>query len=161
MSIFNNNRWIKIAILLLLIANAATLVLLWTNRPPAHDRPAREGGPFEFISKELGLNAEQKVAYANLRDEHRSAADKLQDSIRAAKDRFFGLLKNNQVDDSTLAICSHAIGEKETALDLLTFRHFRQLRKLCDPGQQQKFDAIIQDAIRNMKGPKGPPPHPH
>jgi len=162
MSIFNNNRWIKISILLLLAGNICTLFLLWTKDRPAHGQQERRpGGPFEFISNELKLTPEQKAAYAQLRDEHRAGARLLEDSIRTAKDGFFALLRDKAVSDSTLKKYSNNITEKEAALDLLTFRHFQQLRMLCDAGQQQRFDAIIQEAIRGMRGrPPGPLPHP-
>jgi len=162
MSIFNNSRWVKIAVLLLLAANIATLILLWTNNRQSHPQPGhRQGGPFEFISKELQLTPGQRTAYALLRDEHRAGARLLEDSIRTAKDRFFGLLKDKAVNDSTLKQYSNNITEKIAALDLFTFRHFQQVRNLCDARQQQRFDAIIQEALSNMRGPAlGPPPHP-
>lgn len=162
MRIFNDNRWIKIAVLLLLVANIATLVLLWTNNRQSHpQQERRQGGPFEFISHELKLTPDQKAVYAQLRDEHRAGARLLEDSIRAAKDVFFALLRDKAVSDSSLKKYSDNIAEKEAALDLLTFRHFQQLRKICDAVQQQRFNAIIQEAIRGMRGPApGPPPHP-
>lgn len=164
MSIFNNNRWMTMVVLLLLAANITTLVLLWNRggNDKVAERPVPAqggGGPFEYLSRELKLDDQQKEAYAKLRDEHRSRADILEQDIRKAKDDYFGLLKTPGVSDSTLKPYLDRITAKEGELDLYTFHHFQDVRKLCNPQQQQRFDEIIQEALHNMRpGRRGPPP---
>jgi hypothetical protein len=50
----------------------------------------------------------------------------------------------------------------ETQLDLLTFKHFQQIRNLCTPTQKAKFDTIIKTVVKMMgpsqQRPQGPPP---
>lgn len=160
MSIFNTNRWMTIVVLLLLAANITTLALLWTRgAAPATGKPGppQHGGPFEYLSRELSFDQQQREDYAVLRDEHRSKAREMEEDIRQAKDDYFALLKQPSVSDSALVPYLDKITSIERELDLLTFHHFQQVRKICTPQQQQRFDDIIQQALHSMR-PKGPPP---
>ncbi len=158
MNNFTNNRWISVIILLLLTANIATLALLWTQK--GRDRrdeqkPAPpQGQVFEFLTHELQLDAAQQEAYKKLREEHQAGQKGLRDSIRKAKDDFFGLLKQGNVADSLIHIYSRRAVEADQQLDEFTFRHFQKLRAICNAEQQKKFDTIIQDALHRMARPK-------
>jgi len=156
-----NNRWISVVTLLLLTANIVTLALLWTNKKSERnsDRPQpQQGGQvFEFITHELGLDPAKQQAYKTLREEHQAGVKPLQDSIRNAKDRFFYLLQQENVPETTIQEYSKKIGELEQQRDVFTFKHFQKLRAICNKEQQIKFDDIIQDVLRRMAGPKKPP----
>lgn len=161
-----NNRWLSVVTLLLLTANIVTLALLWTNKnketrgdkfpPPAQGT----GEVFEFLTNELKLSSAQQEAYRKLRDEHQAGQKELQDNIRKAKDALFSLLKQPGVTDSLIHMYSGKAVEADQQLDEFTFRHFQKLRAICNAEQQEKFDKIIQDALRRMAPPKrqGPPP---
>jgi periplasmic protein CpxP/Spy len=161
MNIFTNNRWITIITLLLLTANIVTLALLWTNikgdKPYMNPQMKQGAQVFEFVNRELNLDAAQQVTYQKLREEHQAGVRPLQDSMRKAKDRFFDLLKDEQVTDITVQEYSKKIGELEQQRDVITFKHFQKLRALCNKEQQIKFDNIIQEVLHSMGGPKRPP----
>ena len=158
-----NNRGLYFLMLLLLTANIITLILLWTNKKSEHElnrMPPPEGNQvFEFLTHELKLDSEQQVIYRKLRDEHRAGVKPLQDSIRNSKDRFFNLLPEKNVSDTVIYNSSKQIGELQQQIEIITFKHFQKLRAICHNEQQEKFDKIIKDVLRNMAGPKGPP-HP-
>lgn len=161
MNNFTNNRWISVITLVLLTANIVTLALLWTNkkneeRPPQHPFP-RGKQVFEFINRELMLDSMQRQTYKRLREEHQAGIRPLQDSIKNAKDHFFALLRDENVTESTIEEYSHKIGALEKQRDIVTFKHFQQLRALCTKEQQIKFDGIIREILHSMGGPKRPP----
>jgi len=155
-----NNRWLPVLTLLLLVANIITLVLLWTNNKnlPVDKRPGRPGAVFEYLTKELQLNDQQQSAYKQLRDQHQAAQKGIQDSIRNAKDALFSLLQQPNVPDSLLEEYSKRATAFDQQLDIITFKHFKQVRALCDATQQKKFDAIIKEVMRRMGGPGRHPP---
>ena len=151
---FTNNPLLSIIILLLLTANIVTLAFLWTNRPGDKREkgmpPLAGGQVFEFVSNELKLDSAQRAAYGRLRDGHQAAQRPLRDSIRKAKDDFFSLLQQANAPDSLIQAGSKRTTDAEQQLELLTFRHFQQLRAICNADQQKKFDEIIQDVLRRM-----------
>jgi len=159
MSNLKNNRWLSIATIVLLIANIVTLLFLWSNKKREDQlRPPPPGAVFEFLTKELQLDSMQQEAYKKLRDAHQASQRQMQDSTRKAKDAFFSLLRQPVVNDSMLQEYSRKATAFDQQMDIITFKHFQQVRALCRPDQQKKFDAIIQDVLRRMPGPrKGPP----
>ncbi|MEP7163663.1 MAG: hypothetical protein ABI741_03160 [Ferruginibacter sp.] len=164
MSNFKNNRWLSIATLILLVANIVTLTLMWTskkNETAGKGHPPVPGPVFEFLTKELQLNESQQAAYRLLRDKHQAEQKRFQDSIRKAKDALFSLLKQPNVPDSLVNEYSKRATSFDQQLDIITFRHFREVRALCNAEQQQKFDAIIRDVLHRMAPPgrgQRPPP---
>ncbi len=165
MNYFTNNRWLSVITLLLITANIVTLALLWTNKKNDRETVHAPHKPveqvFEFISEELRLDASQQGSYKKMREEHQAGVRPFQDSIRKAKDSFFGLLKEDNVAETKIQEYSKRIGDLEQQRDVFTFKHFQKLRSICNKEQQTKFDSIIQDVLRRMAGPKrpqGPPP---
>jgi len=160
MSNIKNSRWLSVVTIILLIANIATLVLLWTARK--HDKPRPAAGPvFEFLTRELALDKQQQESYMTLRNQHQADQHRMQDSIGKAKDAFFELLQQPAVPDSLLQEYSKKAVSYEQQMDLITFRHFQQVRALCTPVQQKKFDELIKEVLHKMAGPRPlhrPPP---
>lgn len=153
-----NNRWLSIATLILLLANIVTLTVLWTqNKKQFSEKKQHPGrGPvLEFLTKELQLTEQQQLAYRKLRDKHQSDRRQFQDSIREAKDALFSLLHQTNVPDSLLREYAQRATVYDQQLDMITFRHFQQVRALCNTEQQKKFDEVIKDALRRMGGPGG------
>jgi len=160
------SRWIAIIAFLLITANIVSLVYLWTSRKE-HPRdeammPGPKGPAFEFLSRELKLDSNQRSQYAKLRDEHQAVSRPIADSIRKMKDAFFALLGQENTPDSVVTAKSRQIGSLEEQLDLVTFRHFQQVRRICNATQQKKFDELIREVLNRM-APKrqGPPPPRH
>jgi len=112
---------------------------------------------FEFVNRELNLNAGQQITYKKLREEHQSGVRPLQDSIRKAKVRLFDLLQDEQVTEITVQEYSKKIGELEQHRDVITFKHFQKLWAICNKEEQIKFDHIIREVLRSMGVPKRPP----
>jgi len=161
MNNFTNNRWLSVITLLLLTANIVTLALLWTNnkteRKIANPQLQTGGEVFEFINHELNLDDAQQLTYKKLREEHQAGVRPLQDSIRKAKDRFFDLLHEDNVTETTVEDNSKKTGKLENQREVITFKQLSKLRAICNKEQQIKFDKIIQDVLRRMGGPKKPP----
>ncbi|MBL0131345.1 MAG: periplasmic heavy metal sensor [Chitinophagaceae bacterium] len=148
------NKLLTVLVVLLLIANAATLALFWMGK--AKHPPQPKGTPQEFLVKELKLDVQQQEQLDVLRKEHREAADQLREKIKEAKEAFFDLLKQTNVTDSAKQAAAKAISSNTEALDLMTLSHFQKLRSLCTPEQQNKFDEIIHEVASRISQPRPP-----
>lgn len=146
------SRLLTLAIILLLLANLATLTIFWLNKEGKLKPPPQQqtGGPFAFLVKELALDSAQTLAYSKIRNEHQQQVESYRGEIRKSKDALFDLLKGTNSNDSSLEIALNTIAEKEKAFDKVVFLHFQKVRALCNEKQQQKFDEIIQQALRMM-----------
>ena len=155
----NKNRLLTWLLLLLLIINAATIVLFWIGRTRQH--PGGKGSPKDFLIKELKLDDKQWAQFEDLARAHRAAVEPLRQKVREAKDRLFDLVKETNASDSTKQEAAAAVSKLTEQIDILTLNHFQQVRAICNADQQVKFDKIIHE-ITSMMAPRpgGPPPGP-
>ncbi|HEX2627366.1 MAG TPA: periplasmic heavy metal sensor [Chitinophagaceae bacterium] len=152
------NRWLIIAIVLLLLINTATIALLWSGKNDGGKHPGPGGeAAAEFIIRETKMDDAQRQQYRNLVQQHREAAEELRREMGRSKENFFDLLQQTNVPDSVLRAASLQANERSQELDILTFRHFAEVRKILRPEQQQVFDRIIKEALRMMAPPPGRP----
>lgn len=157
MNYFNRNKVVGIAFLLLVLLNIATLVTFWVMR---EGRPGMAGteprpGVVDFMVKELGFDSVQKEQLMQLRKTYQQEMREVRSHNRDAKNDFFALLPQAAISDSALQKAAQAAVLYDTQTDILTFRHFQSVRKLCTAEQQKKFDDIIQEVLR-MSAPTGP-----
>lgn len=166
MNYFSKNRFWGLAVLLLVLVNIATLVTFWIlkgSNPFKQDGPRKE--VVDFIVRELKLDSLQKKQFILLKEEHQQQIRTIKDSIRKAKDDLFGLLKDPNSSEESIVSASKITAALEAEIDLVTFRHFQKLRKICTPEQQKKFDEIIDRVVHSIGSgqpggrPPGPPPN--
>lgn len=155
------NKWLMILILLLVLANAATLVSYWINNSKNHTKgqPIPGMQPSRFLIEQLNFNDDQQKRYRVLIKEHQEKTRELRKQMRDAKENMFTLMSQGQVPDSTLRQAASAVGHTMESLDMVTFRHFQEVRKLCTPEQVAHFDKIIHEVLSMMAphpGPGGP-----
>jgi protein CpxP len=171
MKLLQNSKFTGPAILLLLILNSTLLVMLLLKhpepKPPFPPHPDGHGGPRDFLVHELNMNATQQSQYDTLIKFHRAAMDKIQDDIRLHRDSLVSQLGSTTVDSAKLNSIADKIGNDQSQIEKVTFRHFKDVRGICTPEQQPKFDSVIREALRMMgppppgAHPPGPPPPPN
>jgi len=157
--------WIRIILytlfVALLAANTFTLIHYWKVRvdgPPSSRRSIQA-----FLIRELSLDAAQAAAYEGMIRNHRRMADSMRHEIRRAKEDMFELLKDPAGGDSIRRAAAFRASSLIAAMDLQTMSHFGQLRAICRPDQQARFDVLLKDVARMISiGPpprhSGPPP---
>lgn len=148
-----NARFLKIAVLSLLLLNIGTLGFMWIMRP----QPPGGERPFNYIVRTTGMDRAQRDAYARLRDAHHSSMVQLHDKATQLRQQMFGLLAAKSADDPAISQLADSIAVLWKEEELVTFRHFQDVRKICRPDQQAKFDQAILSAIESMNQPAGPP----
>jgi hypothetical protein len=138
----STTRILTIAVVLLLLANIALVYFMMTGKRHA---PKKEGRrePMEMMAKELKMTEQQQKDYKTLKEEHFKNVRPLFDSVRSAKTRFFGLMKETSVNDSTMNAYEQKVLDQQAKLDRLTFEHFRKVRALFTAEQLPKYDSFI------------------
>jgi protein CpxP len=166
MSFFNRNKWWAIAFILLVVMNIATLTTFWLLKQRQDGPGIRpQSGVADFLTNELGFDSLQKQKLIQLRDAHQLEVRELRKGNREVKEAFFELLKQPDISDSVVQASAKKSFQFDVQSELLTFRHFQEIRKLCTDTQKKKFDEIIQEVLRMMAPPppgrgrpEGPPP---
>ena len=99
-------RWLLVLVAILLLTNIATLSIYWFKKPnheggPGHDPANREKRMGQFMVDQMKFDTTQEAAYWKLRDSMISTQRPVMDSIRDAKKRFFDLLNQPAITDSS------------------------------------------------------------
>ncbi|WP_276480926.1 hypothetical protein [Paraflavitalea pollutisoli] len=157
MTKFPRQKWLLLLVGILLVTNIITLSFFWSMKP--HDAPGKNQSEADrnkrmgqFMVNELKLDKDQETVYWKLRDTLVSRQKPLWDSIRNSKKRFFDLLKEPASADSLVNNKAEQIALLQKELDLITFRHFQQVRALCRPEQTIKFDTVTKEIVNRMTG---------
>ena len=160
----SKNKVLTWLVVLLLVANAASITMFWMGKTKQTEQIKQteqpKGKPQDFLVKELKLDANQQVQLEILAKEHREAVNELREKVKDAKEFFFNLLKRQNPSDSVKKTAAIAISSITEQIDLLTLNHFQKVRALCNADQQKKFDEIIQQVVDMMgqqRRPEGPP----
>lgn len=148
-------RFLKIVIIALLLINTATLAFMWMQNRPGGPIPPRES-VFDFLTRELKLDEEQRRQYEALRDEHHAMVEELQHTSRQLHQQYFSQLHGAKTDSATILDMAENMAGIQKQIDLITFYHFQKVRTICRPEQQKRFDVVIEEALR-MMAPR--PPH--
>lgn len=148
------NKVLLIIVGVLLVVNLAVL-LLFVNMKQ-QERPGRNRGRqgmIEVLEKKAGFSKEQLQSYQELREQHWKKLKPLLADMRNARDSFYKLLYVPEVPDSALLRAANVIGQRQKAIDLQTFRHFQQVRNLCDDTQRPKLDSLIHQFMSKTGAP--------
>lgn len=114
--------------------------------------------PGDFLAEQLDFDNEQKETFDVMVLKHRQESRRISDDIRELKDELFLGLSDDTLDNVNRDSIAALIGKKQKQMDLLTFNYFKNVHKLCNSKQKEKFSKIIQDALRRESRGQGPPP---
>lgn len=146
------NRRLKVAVIVLLILNFMTLSGLWLlpffRHPPS---------PGHIMKRDLHFSAKQVKLYDELIGLHRQEMRGHLQDMRALKRAFYDLMSQDLKTKKEVDALAKKIGEQQSKFELTTFRHFAQVRALCDIEQRKKFDKLIHRIVERIHRR---PPHP-
>ncbi len=117
-----------------------------------------EGGPEDFITKELKFDEQQLVEYRRLNEIHHRERRMFSDDIKQQKDVLFNMIGDENVTKETIDSITNLIGKKEQSIDRMTFYHFRAIREICNENQRVRFDNVIEEGLHRGRREQGPPP---
>jgi hypothetical protein len=145
------NRNLLIIITVLLLTNVAVLVYFLGQKKK--EKPPVWNGVAEMLQNEVGFNEEQTAKYKEMKGKQREKVRPMYDDMRKAKDSLFRLLSFPETSDSVLNKMADEIAQKQKAIDLETFNHFKRVRVLCTPDQLPKYDTMVLQMFRKMGKP--------
>ncbi|MCW3119706.1 MAG: hypothetical protein JWM28_3788 [Chitinophagaceae bacterium] len=150
----SKNKTLVFIIVVLLLANVAMLVyFLWLKQPDKPVRADKNSDRFaEALKKDVGFSDTQLAQYKQLKE---AKWDKIKlrfDDLRKAKDNFFRLIGVENINDSILNNAADSIAQRQKSLDLQAFIHLKELREVCSPEQQPKYDSLVQRIFHRITG---------
>ena len=141
---------------ILFVLNLTLLATIWFKPGGRQEGPRMGEGerPNEFIEKSLHFSQDQVKAFDVLRGRHHDSILMLQKQGQDLRKEYFDNLKHPETADTNrVNAIAVSIADNQKEVELVTYRHFRQVRALCDEKQKPIFDNIIDDVLRMMSGP--------
>lgn len=157
------NPW-KWMVILLAALNVVLIVFILARKDQERMPAMQRGeGPAKMIIAELKFNETQVKEFEKLKHKHHSSVLEIQEKGKKLRDDFFELLKQENPDSVLISQKSDSISANQKQIELVTFYHFKEVRKLCNVEQKRRFDEIIKDILHTMARPhrRGPPPNGH
>lgn len=146
-----SNKVLLLIITVLLLTNIGVLVYFLKYRQ-CEPEAAKPKGATDLLKEQVGFSQEQLDHYKQIREQQRELIRPMYENMRTTKDSLYRLLGDSTVTDGKLDTITSHIGEKQKALDLLTFQQFRELRKICRPDQRTLYDSMmVQLFYKNAK----------
>jgi Spy/CpxP family protein refolding chaperone len=149
MSRILHTRWLLVLVTILLAANLALIGYHYFSRNSSgSDRRSSS----EWFYRELGLTAGQDSIFRASKDSFMREMRPLWAQSRRAKDSLFSRMGDPSLDDSAVTALTARIAELSRLSDERMFQHFRELRKICTPGQQAAFDTLVPKLMSRSRG---------
>ncbi|GAA4451239.1 hypothetical protein GCM10023189_13000 [Nibrella saemangeumensis] len=96
-----------------------------------------------FLSQELNFSEEQRKQYRTLREEHFNAIRPMLEEIHESRKAFFQQINDTTLTDAQLLQQAEQLEIKLARVDVMTFRHFQEVRQLCTPDQREKLTEVL------------------
>ena len=136
-------------LLVILILLNGVLIFMLIKKPHQNKRPHQEK---KFLIHQLQFTDHQKDQFLSFDTAHRENMMHFDQQLRKHKDVLFNSFSEGVINIDSLGLLIGILeGEKEVEV----FRFFTSVRKICNTEQKEKFDSIINRAI---KGGRNQPP---
>ena len=146
------NTLLTALVVVLVALNIGLVTFMWYTQRPRQEGPDTT----RFLINQMHFDKTQEQQYVALQHRLSDSLEPIKDAERKIHDRFFEMMHAENPDTALVAATIESMGHLRSRIEYFTFVHFRQVRALCTPEQQKKFDAVISDLMRHM-GPR--PPH--
>jgi Spy/CpxP family protein refolding chaperone len=137
---------IQVVVLILVLINAIVLTTIFVLKPGPNDRPK----PGKFIIESLDLDDEQISSFEQMKRDHRTQMNKLDEEYKVLLTQYLNGLKDKQID----SVKNNSLEEKMAAIQIekarMTFSHFANVKSICREDQQKKLNQIVPELINVM-----------
>lgn len=142
------DRFYKIAVVVLVLINIASLSFLWFNRP---SHPPKHGA--HEISSMLGLTGDNKSKVDKIEKDHHREKRKLVDRDIKLHNELYGIIGTDENADSLLNV----IDQSKKEIEKMTFDYFDEVASYCNDDQKAELRRFVHGAFEQLRA-SGPPP---
>ncbi|MEO6539409.1 MAG: Spy/CpxP family protein refolding chaperone [Ferruginibacter sp.] len=152
----NKSKILITIIGILLIANIVLVSFFFLQKDERkHDkRMDRKTVIGNFLKDEIGFNEAQMQQYDSMSTWHSKYMKIMFEANRNSKDQQFKELTVADFSDSVMNNIADQSAATQKSMELQMFSHLKNIRALCTPAQQPKFDSLFVKVL-NKRGSEG------
>lgn len=162
MDIFAQNKVLLRLVVALIVLNIAAITGMWwvNSRSASTVENARRPEPqaerlIEVLRENLELRPEQVDQFRTIRKSFFEKERVLATTIRAGRDSMNTLMFRHQTDSALVRAVARRVADNEYIMELLRIEQAEQLKQVCTPEQQQRFENYMRE-IRDYLKPVKP-----
>ena len=108
------------------------------------NRPERATRPKEIIIERLQFDKNQIIQYENLVQKHHKLVLENEEQINKLKNNLYQQL-NNPNESLKVDSIAQNIAELEKRAELINYKHFQDIKKICKHKQLPLFENLVKD----------------
>lgn len=140
-------RFYKLAVLVLLLLNLATLFFLWKGGPH-HGRPERNQ-----LVDHLGIEGQSREQILILQEDHFKHKEKLMNKSRRLHEELFSYYNDESRDSAAVSIKIAQIVENQREMEQITFDYFKRVSSFCNKEQKVELGELLHELLQRSAGP--------
>jgi protein CpxP len=149
-----NNKILLLIIGILLLTNISMLLFFINSRPAERRgmRSERKAMMTAFLQKEIGFSQQQLQQYDSLNALHRSKVKTMFEDAGKEKENQFKQLAASNFSDSSINVNAGLAAGKQKEIEVEIFANVKNIRSICTPEQQPKFDSLFYPLLNKRMG---------
>jgi len=150
MSYFNKNKtllWVLGALLIINLAATGTLIYNMRTEPQRHLRVKDKPCVQDYLQDELGLSTGQVQEFALLKKAHHDSLQLIRTIMAEKRLLISQTMVMPEPDTALLDKTTEELGALYAQTRRMFVSHYFELRKICDPQQQEKLAKIFSGAF--------------
>ena len=100
-----------------------------------------------FLQNEIGFDQKQLKQYDSLNGPNRIKVKAMFDTLKSEKENEFKQLTTNNFSDTAIFKTANTISEKQKEIEIVLYKHFKEIRNICNSQQLPKFDSLFYKVI--------------
>lgn len=158
MDLVNQSKFRNILIVVLLILNLLTVSIIWMqtikkSEPQITEKDSRPSESVDLMKKTLDLTDDQTKQLERLRTDQLVLSKQFNDRLDILKKELAEELFKEKPDTALANAKSKEIGELQTKIEMIRFKHFNELLTICTASQKEKLKPVIVELF-GRKPPK-------
>ena len=145
----SKNKTYSVLIISLLVIN--TLLVGFVVLKPKRPLGKENKSPKEIIIKKLQFNEAQTSHYTTLVKQHSTAIREKDAKIRDSKKNLYSLLTNDDIAKTKEDSIVTQLGVLQKDIEMLHFKHFQEIKKICNPSQEEAFNKLAKNLATLFK----------
>ncbi len=139
----SNNKILVIIIAVLLLVNTGMVFfILRTPEKPSFHNDFKAAMP-EFLQNSIGFSSQQMSQYDSLSNAYNAKFKANMESLRSDRQQEFKQFAQTGFNDSAIDSIVLLATENRKLLDVNLLQYTKEIRKICTPEQQPKYDTLL------------------
>jgi Spy/CpxP family protein refolding chaperone len=162
MDIFRQQKYLTRAVITLVFLNIGLIsFFVWREVKPHHEPllfPKNEAykNLTDILKKELQLNEKQVQQFHSIREDYFRQEVELKQKIKDNKDEMNAEMYNKHSNENKIMALAQQTSNFEYQMELLRYQQAKELKSICNPEQQDKFEVLVKE-IRDYFRPDNQP----